>query len=596
MGRKKKEEIIEEFIPSKYQKNIFDFIEHGVGNLVVEAVAGSGKTSTIVQALKLIPIDKKILFCAFNKDIVKELTKKIGKQENVDVRTVHSLGLLMLQRNFKDKELSINENKYRQFVMTNLEDLSMLNFKQIKFKDRLRFIDNTCNLINYCRYNLADTEISANSLVERHGIELVGDEIIVALEALKWGKTVLDEIDYTDMIWMPNILYLKPIGLQYDFVAVDESQDLSTAQRELLLKCQKMGTRYMFLGDSSQCIYSFASADPESFNKLKEIPNTISLPLSISYRCPKNIVKFAQTLVPIIEANDNNKLDGEVLYNVKLEDIKDGDMVLCRNNAPLIKIYNDFIRMGRKCQIRGKDIGMNLKRFAKTAHKEELNPLLDKDGVFVRLYESLFETRDKMIKQTGLDKHSIMNSSIISNKLDMIRTLEVLSEGINTIDELNDRITKMFSDKKSDGIKLSTVHKAKGLEAENVYIACSSLMPSKSATKKWEIEQEKNLMYVAYTRSKNKLGFIDESDFKKFTDNSTDSLKRIEEKVNYVLNKKSLEITPQKYTSIPHIIPRKNVETMFVKTNSKVISDNKPSKEKSLLSMGKRKKTKLNRL
>ena len=119
MGRKKKEKIIEEFIPSKYQKNIFDFIEHGVGNLVVEAVAGSGKTSTIVQALKLIPIDKKILFCAFNKDIVKELTKKIGKQENVDVRTVHSLGLLMLQRNFKDKELSINENKYRQFIMSN---------------------------------------------------------------------------------------------------------------------------------------------------------------------------------------------------------------------------------------------------------------------------------------------------------------------------------------------------------------------------------------------------------------------------------------------------------------------------------------------
>ena len=596
MGRKKKEEIIEEFIPSKYQKNIFDFIEHGVGNLVVEAVAGSGKTSTIVQALKLIPIDKKILFCAFNKDIVKELTKKIGKQENVDVRTVHSLGLLMLQRNFKDKELLINENKYRQFVMSNLEYLSMLNFQQMKFRDRLRFIDNTCNLINYCRYNLADTEISSNSLVERHGIELVGDEVIVALEALKWGKTVLDEIDYTDMIWMPNILYLKPIGLQYDFVAVDESQDLSTAQRELLLKCQKMGTRYMFLGDSSQCIYSFASADPESFNKLKEIPNTISLPLSISYRCPKNIVKFAQTLVPTIEANDNNKLDGEVLYNVKLEYIKDGDMVLCRNNAPLIKIYNDFIRMGRKCQIRGKDIGMNLKRFAKTAHQEELNSSLDKDGVFVRLYESLFEVRDKMIKQTGLDKHSVMNSSIILNKLDMIRTLEVLSEGINTIDELNDRITKMFSDKKSDGIKLSTVHKAKGLEAENVYIACSSLMPSKSATKKWEIEQERNLMYVAYTRSKNKLGFIDESDFKKFTDNSAESLKRIEEKVNYVLHKQSIDVIPTKYSSIPHIIPRKNVETMFVKTNSKVISDNKSSKEKSLLSIGKRKKTKLNRI
>lgn len=97
MGRKKK--IIEEieFNPSKYQINIFEQIQHGVGNIVIEAAAGSGKTSTLIKALKLIPNDKKILFCAFNKDIVKELQKKIGKVENVDIRTVHSLGYLMVQ-------------------------------------------------------------------------------------------------------------------------------------------------------------------------------------------------------------------------------------------------------------------------------------------------------------------------------------------------------------------------------------------------------------------------------------------------------------------------------------------------------------------
>ena len=75
MGRKKK--IIEEveFTPSKYQKDIFDVIEHGVGNIVIEAAAGSGKTSTLIKAIKLIPIDKRILFCAFNTDIVKELKR-----------------------------------------------------------------------------------------------------------------------------------------------------------------------------------------------------------------------------------------------------------------------------------------------------------------------------------------------------------------------------------------------------------------------------------------------------------------------------------------------------------------------------------------
>jgi superfamily II DNA or RNA helicase len=62
MAKKKKDDI--EFIPSKYQKQIFEYLQHNNGNMVIEAAAGSGKTSTLVQAIKLIPSDKKILFCA----------------------------------------------------------------------------------------------------------------------------------------------------------------------------------------------------------------------------------------------------------------------------------------------------------------------------------------------------------------------------------------------------------------------------------------------------------------------------------------------------------------------------------------------------
>ena len=117
MGRKKK--IVEEVVlkPSHYQEAIYDFVEHDVGNLVVEAAAGAGKTSTLLQILRLLPSDKKVLFCAFNKDIVKEITKKVPKDiTNVDIRTVHSLGFLMIQRNLKGEEIIPNENKYRQFI------------------------------------------------------------------------------------------------------------------------------------------------------------------------------------------------------------------------------------------------------------------------------------------------------------------------------------------------------------------------------------------------------------------------------------------------------------------------------------------------
>jgi superfamily I DNA/RNA helicase len=357
---------------------------------------------------------------------------------------------------------------------------------------------------------------------------------------MEWGKNSLETIDYTDMVWLPHVLFLKPLGLLYDFIFLDECQDLNKAERELVLKCFKIGTRMMAVGDEKQCLYSFAGSDSDSFNILKSLPNTSCLPLSISYRCGKNIVKFANKLVKEIQPKDD-AIDGEVIRDVLLEDIKDGDMILCRNNAPLVQIYNEFLKLGKKCYIRGKEIGSNLKTIVKNTKQDKLNVDCNEDGVFVRLYDDLFVSRNKLMERFNIDAESAMESPQIQSKLDMIKALEVLAEGINTSDEIIAKIDEIFPKKdKKSGISLSTIHKAKGLEADNVYIACESLMPSKSAKKDWEIKQEYNLMYVAYTRAKNILGFINEKDFEKFnTSNSTTKtiLKRIETQVNQVLNK-----------------------------------------------------------
>jgi superfamily I DNA/RNA helicase len=337
------------------------------------------------------------------------------------------------------------------------------------------------------------------------------------------------------------VLFLKPIGLLYDFIMVDECQDMNKAERELILKCFKMGTRMISVGDENQTIYSFSGADPDSFNALKSLPNTQSLPLSISYRCGKNIVDFAKKLVPSIEANSENQNHGIVKYDVPLSDVEDGDMILCRNNAPLVQVYNEFLKLGKKAYIRGKDIGNNLKTLVKSVKQDKVNADCNEDGIFVRLYDDLFVTRNKIMERSNVDAKTAMTSPIIENKLDMIKALEILAEGLNTSDELIAKIDEIFPKKdKKEGIALSTIHKAKGLEANNVYIACNSLMPSKSAKKDWEVRQEHNLMYVAYTRAKNILGFIDEKDFADFDLNSTLSqskLDRIEAQVNRVLGK-----------------------------------------------------------
>jgi len=540
MPTKKSKRKIKEYPWSPYQEAIFSFIEKEQGNLVIEACAGSGKSTTLVKCIDLIPSDMKILLSAFNQDIVRDLKKKTKGYDNVDVRTLHSLGLLFLRRNFMDEGLVPEPFKYDSHIRTNLKDYTSTDTLDLGRERYLKYVSNIKKFVDFGRYYLCQTERDMDFIEERYGIGTIADEKRIALDVMEWGKTNLETIDYTDMIWLPNSLMLKPIGLLYDYIFLDECQDLNKAERELVLKCFKMGTRMVSVGDANQTIYSFSGADPNSFNALRNLPSTKTLPLSVSYRCADKIVDYAKKLVPSIEYN-NDKREGTIIQDVSLESVHDGDMLLCRNNAPLIQAYNMFLKIGKKAYIRGKELGANLKTAVKTTKKDELNITCEKDGVFTRLYDDLFTTRNKLMNKFGIDNDTAMKSQVIENKLDIIKALEILSENINTSDELLERIDAIFSKKnKNEGISLSTIHKAKGLEADNVYILCDSLMPSKSAKKDWEIQQEHNLMYVAYTRAKNKLGFIDEKDFKAFDFASNGNmaiLRRIEAIVNKTLNK-----------------------------------------------------------
>ena len=536
MARKKKEP---EYELSNYQLAIIDFIKNGNGNLVVEACAGAGKTYTLIKCVEEIPGDKRILLSSFNRDIATVLKRKTKDMPNVNASTLHSLGLQMLQRNFTNEELALDEFKYKSYLNRNIKSLSSINTYELKKRDFARYMSNIEDFVNFGRCYLCETIKDLEFIEDRYDIDTIADEKEVALDILEYGKHDLSQIDYTDMIWLPNVLFCKPIGMQYDWIFVDEAQDLSVCQREIILKCRKINTRMCLVGDSEQSLYAFSSADPESFKMLKELPNTTSLPLSISYRCANKIVDFASKIVPTIEPNNDGR-EGEVKYNVQLDEIKDGDMVLCRNNAPLMQVYVDFIKQGKKCFIRGKDIGLNLKNMVKRTGIDVLNKNLQEDGVFIRLYDALFDIINDIIGKYNVTYHDAVESAIVSNRLDMIKALEILSDDINTVDELIEKINTIFSDKKKGGISLSTIHKAKGLEADNVYIACRELMPSSRAKKDWEIRQEYNLMYVAYTRAKNILGFIDDKAFDglvKKTAETVNFLKKIENQVNFVLKK-----------------------------------------------------------
>lgn len=532
-----------DFTPSEYQEKFFDWVQHGVGNALIRAKAGAGKTLSAVTSMKFIPKTEKCLFIAFNKTIADELNDRLKSRPNCTARTTHSLGYLMVKRNL-GSDIELDEYKYRNYLKNNITELTTTN-GELKTRQQIEeYIDSITMLIDYARFNLAQSEKEINEIAQKYSIPVSFDECVVTQKCLEWGKENVDTIDYTDMIWLPVELSLKPTGLTYDWVYFDEAQDASLCSIQLFLKCIKRGGRFVTILDEFQSINQFAGASEDAYKFLKNYPNTTLFELPISYRCAKKIIRFANNLVEDIYARENAP-EGKILDNCHLKDIKEGDMVLCRSKAPLVNLYIKLLRQNINCYIKGQDIGTNLIKELERVDKTELGLDLEHDGVFVRLYDKLFTERNKLIQTRGLDYEDATLSSFIMEKYDAINALVILAEKCKDKKELMEHIKNVFKED-SRGVCLSTVHKAKGLEAENVYIICHSCMPSKLAVYDWEKQQELNIMYVAYTRAKNLLGFVSEKEVKPMgslqePNEIINELAYIERKVCAVLGKEPMQ-------------------------------------------------------
>lgn len=541
------------FKPSEYQKNIFEFVTKGTGNAVINAKAGSGKTTTLVEAMKLIPQKEKVLFVAFNKSIEEELSLRLIDYKNVEVKTYHGLGFSMLRNSSKKyKNIRINEYKYNLFINNNINILAPEQIITNKNDIRI-FKSNLKSMIDFTRFNLAQSPDEIIEICEKYDITPIANEIEIVPQILEWGKSNLDEIDYTDMIWLCVENNLKNYLFKYDYIFIDEAQDSSIMQQALIKKCYRRGTRFIAIGDDYQCINAFAGADQDAFNKLQNEPNTKILDLPITYRCPKKIVDYVRNSIGVdIKANEN-AIDGEINFDVNPYTPKNNDMVLCRNTAPLVKLYMKYNRINKKSYLKGRNIGEMFKSLLLQINQDYLSADMMCDGVFPRLYERLFNMINKEIEITGMEYEEVVNTRTIMDFIDTIKALEVLSEGILKKEDLILKINTIFTDDNKDGICLSTIHKSKGLESDNVFILCPSLLPSIYAKKNWEIIAEENLRYVAVTRAKKTLNYISEKLFpvNLFGENNdiiTD-LEYHRNKMNNALNidSKPLFITPMTY-------------------------------------------------
>lgn len=475
--------------PSKYQKVVFHEVVNGNGDLVISAVAGSGKTTTIVECLKLIPPSKRTLFSAFNNTVVDEL--KLRCPSNVIVSTLHSIGWQSMKR-YYGNDIKLNPSKSYMYAE-----------KMFKYSIPKKLLAFQClmlsKLIDLYKLNLANSREELMELADKH--DIFYDDVMIeqAMLLLEIVSADTSQFDFADMVFVPAVL--EDIQLfTYDYIFVDECQDLNRAQQRLLERSRKKGGRMISVGDPNQAIYGFAGADVESFNRLVNKKNTKLLPLSVCYRCSKEVVEFASKIVPTIEAYEKSRIG--VVRNGSVNEIRDKDWVLCRNIRPLIMLCVDLINRGKKAHVKGAEIGKSIITLLKKTNEKSYSRALDK------LMEMLESTR-KELKSRGVADP--LRHPKYLNLRERISVIMFLGKNSRSTTEIISKLERVFKEQ-TGGIQLSTIHKAKGLENDRIFLICPELMPSKYATQPWQLEQERNLQYVAYTRAKDQLIIVE--DFK----------------------------------------------------------------------------------
>jgi len=471
---------------SSYQKRIFDWIENGSGHAIVDAKAGSGKTTTLVEAANR--IDGSGLFVAFNKHIQRELDDKLSDTEFI-CKTVHSCGYGALA--YAGHDLTVEKDKYKDIVDGFTKDVEFETHKKTA-KAHLR------RLASLVRLNLVnpDNLDGIARVANHHGIAT--EEVYHLVQpVIRKGTKLAKErglIDFDDMIYLPVIWNLN--FYRNDWILVDEAQDLNTCEREVCSRMVKNDGRMIFVGDPRQAIYGFAGADSDSFERIKKEFDCTELPLNITYRCPKSHVEHAQRLVPEIEAREDAP-KGEIKegsLSELVDVVESGDYILCRTNAPLIKNTIRLVKTGIQANVVGRNI------------KDRLLSIVDQVG-FSSFIENLKDYHRKRAEK-------VKENDAGGGKLEMLRDQFNCIQAVygafapDTKRQLKAEIKDLFKDSE-DAVKLMTVHKAKGLGNDRIIIIRPDLMPLEwRGQKDWEKFQENNLAYVSSTRSTDTLIYL----------------------------------------------------------------------------------------
>jgi DNA helicase-2/ATP-dependent DNA helicase PcrA len=506
------------FRPSRFQDRIIEFVREERGNGVILATAGAGKTSTLVQVAACLPRGSRSCFLAFGRDAASELARRLPP--GTTAMTVHSLGRATLRHALTRRGVElrrVDRGKYRRLVLASAlqpgQDAATAGSGRTVDADGVEYADRLCRLARLCLTEAGDrSELRrlalrfglvppADSAAEARAHDLVPEVLRKGLgEARQLGLT-----DFTDMLWLPVELGLEPP--RFDFVCVDEAQDYSALALAFTLRLvdPAAGGRLLFVGDPRQSVYGFAGAASDALERIVAAARARVLPLSISYRCPLRHVELARLMAPEIEAKPDAPA-GRVFWitDAVLDRwAREGDLILCRANAPLVATCLRLARAGRRAFVLGRDLARQLGHLAGRA----LPPgVADAD-------RRLAEFAAAEASRLGMALAGRPGAeSAVSERLDLMECLRFLAKDGHGRDDaggLAARIERAFASR-DDAIVLSTIHRAKGKEADRVFILYPELMPAPYARTAEALRGEASVQFVALTRARRDLIFVSE--------------------------------------------------------------------------------------
>ena len=468
--------------PTDEQSHILDLATRTDDNIMIDALAGCGKTSTlemIERAVKTRPI----LYLVFNKRNAEEAEKRM--LSTTSVRTFNSMGHRVWAKHIQRNQLKLDPKKSATILREIID--------QVPRRDQGPFWEVYWDVINavgmakavgyvptgkYPQAKHLTSKEAFHACLEEKPDDLTTDLVDAVLcQSIKGAYD--GYIDYNDQLYMPTLF--GGTFPKFPLVKVDEYQDLSPIQHCMLDRL--VSGRIIGVGDPWQNIYAFRGAKQGGMVEAKAKFKMTSATLSTSFRCPSEIVKNARWRVPhfkyIKEGGYVERLEQPVA-----EGISEHATIICRNNAPLFRVAFRLLSMGRSVSVAGSDLGPKLVALLRRMGPENLS----RSAVLGAIdnWEQEKTTRES------------------KTAADMAACMRVFAEHGDTLGQAISYADHLFQQKGTT--RLLTGHKAKGLEFETVYFLDEFLLSRD--------EQDLNLNYVISTRSQNNLLYIDSARIK----------------------------------------------------------------------------------